>query len=53
MRLSKRNAERIKAIRKKRAELKKGSPLTSEEIEYLEHMNHKGKASKWARGGKR
>jgi len=55
-RVSKRNVERAEAIRKKRAELKKGSPLTPEEIEYLEYLAHtkyRGRASKWARGGKR
>ena len=53
MRRSKRNIERAKAIRRKRAELKKGSPLTPKEIEDLEQSMFRGKASKWARGGKR
>lgn len=53
MRGSKRNVERAQAILKKRAELKKGSPLTPKEIEDLEHKKYRGKASKWARGGKR
>ena len=53
MRKSKRNIERAKAIRKKRAELEKGRPLTPKEIEELEQSMFRGKASKWARGGKR
>jgi len=53
MRRSKRNVERAQAILKKRAELKKGSPLTPKEIEELEQSMFRGKASKWARGGKR
>jgi len=58
---SKRNVERAQAIRKKRAELKKGGPLTAKEIEDLERTmflvnrlnQNRGRASKWARGGNR
>jgi hypothetical protein len=42
--------ERAKAIRRKRAEQKLGRPMTEEE---WQHQLRKGKASKWARGGKR